>query len=183
MGDWLAQRSGVGSALAGLDQTQPGDGVSWANGQSLWGPELSRSVLNGSVPVDRLNDMTTRVVAAWYQLGQDKGFPETSFSSWTKADNDVLYKGANAGPSVRVNQHINVQADHKTVARAVAREGIVMLKNDGNVLPLSTSDVIRVFGSDAGPNSSGPNACTDRACNTGVLGMGWGVSLFPQWEL
>ncbi|KAI5803591.1 glycoside hydrolase superfamily [Peziza echinospora] len=174
MSDWLGQRSGVASALAGLDQSQPGDGTSWANGISLWGSELSRSVLNGSVPVDRLNDMVTRTVAAWYKLGQDKGYPEVSFSSWTKADNDVLYKGANTGPTVRVNSHINVQGNHKDVARAVAREGIVLLKHEGNVLPLAKADVIRVFGSDAGGNPQGPNACGDRGCNTGVLGMGWG---------
>lgn len=31
-----------------------------------------------------------------------------------------------------------------------------------------------VFGSDAGPNELGPNACIDRACNNGTLGQGWG---------
>ena len=91
-----------------------------------------------------------------------------------------MYKGANTGPKVRVNSHINVQSDHGTVARAVARavarEGVVMVKNEGNALPLSASSVIRVFGSDAGPSSSGPNACADSGCNNGVLGMGWGVS-------
>jgi len=46
--------------LSGLDQTQPGDGESWANGDSLWGDELSRSVLNSSVPVDRLNDAVSK---------------------------------------------------------------------------------------------------------------------------
>lgn len=71
MSDWLAQRAGVASALAGLDMTMPGDGLVWEDGNSLWGPELSKAVLNGSVPVDRLNDMVTRIVATWYQLGQD----------------------------------------------------------------------------------------------------------------
>lgn len=158
-----------------MDQTQPGDGTSWANGVSFWGPELSRAVLNSSVPIDRLNDAVTRIVAAWYQLGQDNNYPETSFSSWTKSDYDVMYKGANTGPSIQVNKHINVQGTHATVARSVARDGITLLKNTGNVLPLAASDVIRVFGSDAGPNSSGMNGCTDRGCNQGVLGMGWGV--------
>jgi hypothetical protein len=69
--DWLAQRSGVASALAGLDVSMPGDGLLWMNGESLWGPQLSIAVLNGSLPVQRLDDMVTRVVAAWYQMGQD----------------------------------------------------------------------------------------------------------------
>lgn len=169
----------MGAALAGMDQTQPGDGSGWADGVSMWGPELSRSVLNGSVPIDRLNDAVTRIVAAWYQLGQDTNYPDLSFSSWSSSDYDVQYKGSNSGASVLVNSHINVQADHADIARAVARDAITLLKNEGSVLPLKSSDVIRVFGSDAGPNPSGPNGCTDRGCNQGVLGMGWGVC-FPQ---
>lgn len=35
----------------------PGDGAIPLLGDSYWGYELSRSVLNGSIPVDRLNDM------------------------------------------------------------------------------------------------------------------------------
>jgi len=57
--DWGAQRSGVASALAGLDMTMPGDGLRFSDGESLWGPELTKSILNGSVPVDRLNDVSS----------------------------------------------------------------------------------------------------------------------------
>ncbi|KAI5854414.1 beta-glucosidase-related glycosidase [Tricharina praecox] len=174
MADWLAQRSGVEDMLAGLDQTQPGDGESWANGKSLWGDSLSRSVLNSSVPVDRLNDAVTRIVAAWYQLGQDVNYPPVSFSSWTTSDTDVLYKGANTGPIVTVNKHIDVRGNHAEIAKAVARDGITLLKNVDNALPIAESDTIRVFGSDAGPNPNGGNSCVDRGCNSGVLGMGWG---------
>ena len=60
MSDWLAQISGVPSALAGLDMSMPGDGAVPLFGDSYWGAELSRSILNGSVPVDRLNDMVRR---------------------------------------------------------------------------------------------------------------------------
>ncbi|KAF8476248.1 putative beta-glucosidase F [Kalaharituber pfeilii] len=172
--DWLAQRSGVGSALAGLDMTQPGDGNSWADGKSLWGPELSRSILNSSIPVDRLNDAVTRIVAAWYQLGQDKNYPKVSFSSWTKNDTDVLYKGANTGPIVVVNEHVDVRRYHGVIADAVARDAITLLKNEDNVLPLSSKDIIRVFGTHVGNNPDGPNACPDRSCNIGVLTQGWG---------
>lgn len=69
--DWLAQRSGVGSALSGLDMSMPGDGLRWTDGESLWGSQLTRAVLNSSVPMERLNDMVTRIVAAWYHLKQD----------------------------------------------------------------------------------------------------------------
>lgn len=110
-------------------------------------------------------------MAAWYQLGQDTGYPAVSFSSWTKSDTGVLYPGAGTGPQVTVNTHVNVQANHSNIAFEVARDAITLLKNDGNLLPLKTSDVIRVFGSDAGPNPSGMNGCTDRSCDQGVMAM------------
>lgn len=196
MSDWLAQRSGVGSALAGLDMTMPGDGLRWANGESLWGPELTKSILNGSVPVDRLNDMVTRVVAAWYQLGQDDparfDASGPNFSSWTNDRMGTTAPGSKTDQDVvQVNSYVKVQADHEEIARAVAREGIVMLKNT-DLLPIDrtgltdskrkTGDLrmgfngkvkIGIFGEDAGPGK-GPNQCADRACNQGTLGSGWG---------
>ncbi|KAJ2897944.1 putative glycoside hydrolase family 3 protein [Zalerion maritima] len=178
MSDWLAQRSGVASALAGLDVSMPGDGLGWADGKSLWGPEMSRAVLNGSMPLDRLNDMATRVVASWYQLGQDSpDFPNDgpNFSSWTDEENGLMAPGSSTDQEVvQVNHFVNVQGDHKDVARQVAVEGVVMLKNDG-ILPLSKDSPLNIglFGEDAGPGK-GPNYCKDRGCNQGTLGSGWG---------
>lgn len=63
MTDWLAQLSGVESALAGLDMSMPGDGIIPLLGDSYWAYDLSTSVLNGSVPVDRLNDMVSPPVS------------------------------------------------------------------------------------------------------------------------
>lgn len=190
--DWLAQRSGVASALAGLDMSMPGDGILWQNGQSLWGPELSKAVLNGSVPLQRLNDMVTRIVASWYQLGQDdtskfdgKG---PNFSSWTNDEMGFINNGSPDDlDKVVVNKFIDVQGTgdkaHSIIARQVATEGTVLVKNDG-VLPLNkygwptTEDReiimrIGIFGEDSGPGQ-GPNHCTDRGCNQGTLGSGWG---------
>ncbi|AEO61246.1 glycoside hydrolase family 3 protein [Thermothelomyces thermophilus ATCC 42464] len=202
MSDWLAQRSGVASALAGLDMTMPGDGAKWASGESFWGPELSRAVLNGSVPVDRLNDMVTRIVAAWYQLGQDDEtkFPRQppNFSSWTDDRTGVLAPGSpSPQEKVVVNQFVDVKANHSVIAREVAVQGTVLLKNEG-LLPISRTGLdeaelearrgaaaratgrrrtgkfsVGVFGDDAGPGK-GPNYCKDRACNQGTLASGWG---------
>ncbi|EPE08068.1 glycoside hydrolase family 3 protein [Ophiostoma piceae UAMH 11346] len=148
MSDWLAQRSGVATALAGLDMTMPGDGLRWQDGQSLWGPELTKAVLNGSVPLTRLNDMVTRIVAAWYQLGQDdpdffsgpaKTEQRPNFSSWTYNTTGVLAPGSpSPQDAVTVNHFVNVQADHKNVARQIAREGTVLLKNTNRTLPMGT---------------------------------------------
>lgn len=186
--DWLAQRSGVASALAGLDMTMPGDGLRWADGDSLWGAELSKSVLNGSLPVSRLNDMVTRVVASWYQLGQDDTTKfdgeGINFSSWTDEEMGLINPGSEDDKDLKlVNKYVHVQGDHANIARQVASEGTVLVKNEGNILPLSkdgwttgdhgTKMRVGIFGEDSGPGK-GPNACMDRGCNQGTLGSGWG---------
>ncbi|KAJ5914856.1 hypothetical protein N7504_003739 [Penicillium tannophilum] len=174
MTDWLGHYSGVGSALAGLDMSMPGDGSVPLFGDSYWAYDLSRSILNGSVPLDRLNDMVTRIVATWYKFGQDEDYPLPNFSSNTDAATGELYPGALFSPTGVVNQFVNVQGDHNITARAVAREAITLLKNENSILPLSSNDSLKVFGTDAGPNSGGLNSCTDQGCDNGVLTMGWG---------
>jgi len=191
--DWLAQRSGVGSALAGLDMSMPGDGLLWAGGNSLWGPELSKAVLNGSLPMERLNDMVTRVVAAWYQLGQDDKSKfdgeGPNFSSWTNDEMGYINTGSSDDKNKKVvNKFVNVQGtgnnSHSIIARQVATEGTVLLKNVDNILPLSkdgwptgkthdTNMRVGIFGEDSG-EGKGSNACVDRGCNQGTLGSGWG---------
>ena len=192
--DWLAQRSGVASSLSGLDMSMPGDGLRWKNGKPLWGNELSKAVLNGSLPLERLNDMVTRIVASWYQLGQDdktkwpdpppKGKGGPNFSSWTNDKIGRLHQGSDDPTTAVVNKFIDVQGkgntSHGHLARAVAAEGTVLVKNVDNLLPLNRKQIsegrkyrVGVYGEDAGPGQ-GPNACPDRGCNQGTLASGWG---------
>ena len=184
MSDWLAQISGVPSALAGLDMAMPGDTMIPLFGYSYWMYELTRSALNGSVPMDRINDMATRIVAAWYQMGQDQDYPPPNFSSNTADATGPLHPAALFSPYGVVNQYVNVQSDHYKVARQVAQDAITLLKNDGNLLPLSTSAPLKVFGTDAAVNPDGANACADRNCNKGTLGMGWGsgTANYPYFD-
>ena len=112
--DWDAQHAGVASANAGLDLVMPDGGY--------WGDNLTEAVKNGSVAESRLDDMVTRILAAWYRLGQDSGYP-------------------------RVNFGANVQANHAENVRACARDGTVLLRNEENVLPLSSPATIAVIGS------------------------------------
>jgi beta-glucosidase len=174
MTDWFAQIGGVSSALSGNDMAMPGDGSVPLIGTAYWASDLSTSILNGTVPLERLNDMVTRIVATWYQLGQDKDYPPPNFSANTADAKGPCYPGALFSPTCITNEYIDVQGDHKNIARDVAREGITLLKNVDNVLPLSTNAPLKVFGSDAQNNPKGPNDCQDRSCNVGVLGMGWG---------
>lgn len=183
--DWLAQRSGVASALAGLDISMPGDGLAWIDGKSLWGKQLTLAVLNGSVPVSRLNDMVTRVVAAWYQLGQDAWEDHRpNFSSWTDDEYGYMHAGSSTKQKkVVVNKFVETEDDEsREIARRVAAEGVVLLKNDDAILPLSPSlkqlgtrnrKQVAIIGEDAGPGK-GPNHCEDRGCNQGTLAVGWG---------
>ncbi|KAL5478754.1 hypothetical protein ACEPAI_2031 [Sanghuangporus weigelae] len=189
--DWLAQRSGVASALAGLDMTMPGDGLRWANGGSLWGPHLTRSILNGSLPISRLNDMVTRIVAAYYQLNQDDPdrFPQEgpNFSSWTDEQIGFLHHGSGEGERGVVNKYVDVQGEgedaHGKLVRRIGAEAVTLLKNEDGILPLSkdgsglTSESrkarVAIIGEDAG-EGKGPNYCKDRGCNQGTLAVGWG---------
>lgn len=193
--DWLAQRSGVAAALAGLDMSMPGDGLKWADGTSLWGAQLTKAVLNGSVPIDRVDDMVTRIVAAWYQVGQDQ-WPEDgpNFSSWTHDEIGKIYQGSPSDDTKGVvNKFVNAQGEgddfHGNLVRKIAAEGTVLLKNKDNVLPLSrdgwqehekagkdknTKYRVGIFGEDARLSRDGINSCPDQSCNDGTLASGWG---------
>lgn len=98
--------------------------------------------------------MATRILASWYLVGQDAGYPPVLFSSWT---------GGTGGP--------NVQGNHSVVARAIARDGIVLLKNTNNALPLKKPASLAIIGQDAIQNPAGINSCVDRGCDTGTLAM------------
>ena len=182
MSDWFGQISGVASALAGLDMAMPGDiNQIPLLGSSNWMYEYTRSVLNGTVPVDRLNDAVTRILAVYFQMGQDQKYPRPNFDTNTQAAEGPLYPGALFSPKGIVNEFVDVQSNHAVVAREVARDAITLLKNQDNILPLSNSATLKVFGTDAEKNPDGFNSCADQGCNKGTLGMGWGsgTSRYP----
>ena len=196
--DWLAQRSGVASALAGLDMSMPGDGEFWNDRNPFWGVKLTEAVLNGSVPLERIDDMATRIVAAWYQLKQDdktrwpapppEGDGGPNFSSFTYDEIGKVHPDTGDETTDVVNEFIDVQGAgddfHGRLAQQVAAEGTVLVKNVDNFLPLRPEGPPRdppnsryrvgVYGEDAATNPAGPNACEDRNCNVGTLAMGWG---------
>ncbi|GLA22010.1 hypothetical protein AnigIFM63326_000142 [Aspergillus niger] len=124
--DWNAQHTGIASAAAGLDLVMP-DSVYWENGN------LSLAVRNGSLSSTRLDDMATRIVAAWYKYAEleDPGF---------------------GMPISLLEPHVPVDARDpasKTTILQGAIEGHVLVKNTGNALPLKEPKILSLFGYDA----------------------------------
>ncbi len=109
MSDWGAVHSTVKAALDGLDQ-QSG----WPfDKEPYFGAPLKAAVLAGKVPQARIDDMARRVLWALYSTGA-QDHPATE------------------------NGPIDYAAD-EAVSESDAEQGIVLLKNDGNLLPLGPS--------------------------------------------
>lgn len=115
-----------------------------------WGGNLSEAVTNGSVPEWRLDDMVTRIMAAWYQMGQDS--PDF--------------------PTPGIGMPANLLAPHPVVnARNPASkpflfegaiEGHVLVKNTNNALPLKKPELLSLYGYDAiVPSQYGPSSGLD----------------------
>ncbi|KAI0824217.1 beta-glucosidase [Trametes gibbosa] len=155
--DWYATHSTIPAANGGLDMTMPGDKFFGAF-STYFGSNLVDSVKTGNVTQARLDDMATRILAAWFMLGQDKGYPEVNFNSW------LQFLSAN----------VDVQGDHASLVRTIGAASTVLLKNKGNVLPLHAPQSIAIVGTGARSAIISPNECLDHSCNDGVLAVGWG---------
>jgi beta-glucosidase len=125
MSDWGATKTGVESALGGLDVEMPG-------GDGYLGYSLLQAVQSGQLNESRINDMVIRLLAPYYLLGQDQGFPP----------NDNSHDGTE---------------DHYRFNRIAAAAGMVLLKNVNNYLPLNISynRHMSVFGAAAGQDRLG----------------------------
>lgn len=153
--------------------TMPGD-TNFNTGISFWGANLTVAVLNGTMPLYRLDDMAMRIMAAFYKVGLTLNEPEPNFSSWTRNTFDYRHAFAQEGYE-QVNQHVDVRRDHGGLIREIGAKGTVLLKNSG-VLPLNKPRFLAVIGQDAGPDPYGPNGCPrgDHGCDNGTVAIGWG---------
>ncbi|KAG6167760.1 glycoside hydrolase 3 [Claviceps purpurea] len=124
--DWNAQHT-LRSANAGLDMLMPGGGS--------WGENLTEAVRNGTVEEKRVTDMATRILAAWYLVGQDKDFPPPGI-----------------GMKNLTQPHEPIDARDvrsKPILMEGARAGHVLVKNERQALPLKKLRMVSVFGYDA----------------------------------
>ncbi|KAI1077250.1 glycoside hydrolase family 3 protein [Whalleya microplaca] len=125
--DWGAQHAGVASALAGLDMVMP-------YATPYWGSNLTQAVNNESVPESRVDDMAiSRIVATWYKMGQDQGFPRIGQGM----------PGELEAPHPTV---IATSASNKQILLQGAIESHVLLKNTNDALPLKSPKLISLFG-------------------------------------
>ncbi|KAL1910913.1 beta-glucosidase [Sporothrix stenoceras] len=180
MSDWGAQHSTVESALGGLDMAMPGDGGPRGSIYgAYWGGALTESVLNGTIPAWRVDDMAARIMASYYKVAAisgNKPRPDINFSAWVPPNVTVgpVYYRANASIE-EVNLHVDVQADHGALIREIAAKSTVLLKNkQDKTLPLRKPARIAIVGDDAQDAPGGPNACVDNKCYKGTLATGYG---------
>ena len=116
MSDWGAVHSTVKSVVNGLDQ-QSG----WPfDDKPYLGSLLKEAIASGKVPQSRLDDMALRVLRALYATGA-------------------------ADDPVTADALIDYMAD-EAVSQADAEQGIVLLKNDGSLLPLNMRRIVVIGG-------------------------------------
>lgn len=134
MSDWGAVPS-WDFALKGLDQESGAqiDVSQW--GSEAFTDKLRAAYRDGTFPKERLSEMVRRILHSVYALGLDR---------W--------------GPPSTVDM-----AAHHAIALQGAREGIVLLKNDGSVLPLATDRPLKVaviggYAQKGVPNGTGSGA-------------------------
>jgi beta-glucosidase len=115
MSDWGATHSTVAATLAGLDQEF---------GNQYFGVPLKTAVLNGEVPMSRLDDMVRRILRTMFAIGVIDHPP--------------------------VITPIAFQAG-AVVAQRVEEQGCVLLKNQNHLLPLDSTRIhtIAVIGANA----------------------------------
>ncbi|KAI1828175.1 glycoside hydrolase family 3 protein [Xylaria intraflava] len=125
--DWNAQHD-VNSANSGLDMVMPLGGSFGAN--------LTEAVDNGTVPESRVTDMATRIVAAWYLVGQDSA--------------DFPARGIGMKNLTELHDQVDARlAESRQVVLEGAIAGHVLAKNN-DALPFKENPVmLSVFGYDA----------------------------------
>ncbi len=126
MTDWGAQHSGLASAEAGLDMAMA-DSDYWMNGN------LTLAVNNGSLAQSRLDDMATRILAAWYR--------------YSPLDNPGAGLPANLSQPHELVEARDPASKDTILQGAV--EGHVLVKNVNNALPLKKPKFLSLFGYDA----------------------------------
>jgi beta-glucosidase len=114
MTDWFAGHSTVVSVLSGLDMEMPAG--------LFFGDALVAAVQAGTVPESRVDDAITRVLTGLYAVGFMDDQPTVAQNLSAVATSDA----------------------HTDIARFLATQATVLLKNDGGLLPLDAGNLTQV---------------------------------------
>src|SRR3954470_17390506 len=110
MADWAGTHSTKAAALNGMDME-----MGFEPGTYFTGP-LKTAVQSGQVPQARLDDMVLRIVRPMFRVG--------------------IFEHPAASQPAAFGANVET-AEDVTLARKVAEDGTVLLKNSGNMLPLT----------------------------------------------
>ncbi|KAI1377951.1 glycoside hydrolase superfamily [Hypoxylon crocopeplum] len=183
--DWYATHATADSANAGLDLEMPG-AVSAEAGPAYFGDLLLEAVQARLVSESRLDDMAQRVMAPYFRLGQDSGFPSVDpsagavFLTYQYGQNSPLFQYY---PKIAAR---DVRGDHAAVIREIGAAGTVLLKNVNNILPLKNVTNVGVFGNDADYPSIGSVNSIDNhpeGFQSGTLDIGGGSGTVRHTDL
>ncbi|KAL0950462.1 hypothetical protein HGRIS_010410 [Hohenbuehelia grisea] len=173
--DWGATHdTAAENANAGLEMEQPGDFIVIGGGvynNLISG--LKPAAKSGKISSARLDEMVSRVLAGWYRLGQDTGYPSPNFDA------------QHSDGSGSLNENVSVRSSaHTALAREIVSASTVLLKNNRLTLgtggptirglPVATSQVknMAVVGLDA--KMPGKDCGDLNTCNKGTITTGWG---------
>eukprot|EP00008_Paramoeba_atlantica_P014030 CAMPEP_0201479586 /NCGR_PEP_ID=MMETSP0151_2-20130828/4266_1 /ASSEMBLY_ACC=CAM_ASM_000257 /TAXON_ID=200890 /ORGANISM="Paramoeba atlantica, Strain 621/1 / CCAP 1560/9" /LENGTH=643 /DNA_ID=CAMNT_0047861155 /DNA_START=228 /DNA_END=2159 /DNA_ORIENTATION=- len=119
MSDWWSTH-GPDAAKSGLDMEQPGNGV-------FGGPHFTQSALQSKIDSKKLDSMVLRILTSMIRVG-------------------VMNTTSCAPPHCQ-NQYLKAKAtnrQHQNLARRIAGESIVLLKNDHNTLPIDPTKPLKL---------------------------------------
>ena len=123
MSDWGAVHA-TSYANAGLDME-----MAVSDNGKYFGDALKQAVRSGAVPRSRLDDMVRRITREMFQVGIFEHPPAAQPAAFAS---------------------VATTPDSVALAREVAEQGSVLLKNDRSVLPLRSGQTIAVIGKPAG---------------------------------
>lgn len=129
---------------------------------------------NGSLSINRVDDMVLRIMTPYYFLNQDSGFPPvdgyTPRIGFYPRSNYVY--NFTLGPIVDVRQQ-----EHATSIRNLGAAGTVLLKNFNSSLPLKKPMNIGVFGNDAADFTQGQYSLV--LAGTGLVNTNYDIGTLP----
>ncbi|OUI77752.1 beta-glucosidase [Commensalibacter intestini] len=155
MTDWGGGHSTVKAANAGLDQESAAEEF---DKEVYFGKALKKAIAKGEVPESRLNDMAYRIV---YSL---------------------IKVGAYDHPAAKSDQPEDVAA-HEAISQKVAENGIVLLQNKQNILPLAaTVKNIAIIGGHANEGVLSGGGSSQVTARGGNIKLKTGLQKWPGPE-